>query len=133
MQYYSRLVQEETGTWWKIVEKESGQKMGAIGYNNYSAQHRKCEVGYWLLPQHWGKGIISEALPRILQYLFKEKQVHRIEALVETGNAASCQVAERAGFLLDGTLRDCEWKNNGYISLRLYSLLSSDHVMGNKK
>lgn len=126
MQYYSRLWKDQSGAWWKIVDRWTFEKVGAIGYNNYNALHHKCEVGYWLLPQHWGNGFVSEALQRMIAYLFAEKQVHRIEALVEEGNRPSCRVAEKAGFTLEGILRDFEWKNDRFISLRLYSLLSSD-------
>lgn len=127
MQFYSGLQREGTGTWWKIVDRWGFEKVGAVGFNNYTAQHRKCEVGYWLLPQYWGKGIVSEVLQKLIRYLFEEKAVHRIEALVEEENEASCKVALKAGFILEGTMRDCEFKNGRYINLRLYSLLSTDH------
>jgi ribosomal-protein-alanine N-acetyltransferase len=126
MQYYSRLSKEQTGTWWKIVDRATFEKVGAIGYNNFSVQHNKCEIGYWLLPPYWRKGIIAETLAAMLAYLFDIKKVNRIEALVEEGNTASCKVAQKAGFTLEGVLRDYERKDNRYISLRLYSLLAAD-------
>jgi len=126
MQYYSQLLRDGTGAWWKIVDRQTTQNLGAIGYNNYSASHRKCEVGYWLLPQHWGRGIAAETLQTVMSYLFREKQVHRIEALIELENVKSSGVAERAGFMLDGLLRDYEWKVDRFISLRLYSRLATD-------
>lgn len=124
MEYYIRLRKEGTGTWWKIVHKRTFEKVGAVGFNNYHALHHKCEVGYWLLPQHWGKGIALEVLQCLIRYLFEWKKIHRIEALVEVENKSSCSVAEKAGFTLEGTLRDYECKNGHYISLRLYSLLA---------
>jgi ribosomal-protein-alanine N-acetyltransferase len=123
MQFYSQLQKEGTGLWWKIVDAWTFEKVGAAGFNNYNAQHRKCETGYWLLPQHWGKGIVSEVLPAIIEYLFETKNLHRIEALVEVGNESSCKVLRKAGFELEGTLRECEWKDGRFISLLLYSLL----------
>lgn len=126
MQYYSRLWRDGTGAWWKVVDKRTNEKLGAIGFNNYVLQHNKCEIGYWLLPQHWGKGIISEALQQVATYLFNEWNMHRIEALVEVENTNSCKVALKAGFTCEGTLRDYEQKNGRYISLYLYSLLASD-------
>lgn len=124
MQFYSQLQKEGTGMWWKITDAWTFEKVGAIGFNNYNAQHHKCEIGYWLLPQHWGRGIVSEVLHRVVTYLFEEKKVHRIEALVEDENETSCRVALKAGFTFEGTLRDYEWKAGRYISLRMYSLLS---------
>src|SRR5438309_5957231 len=126
MHYYNQLWNEQTGAWWKIVDRWTFEKVGAVGYNNYSSLHKKCEVGYWLLPQHWHKGIMSEALAQVISYLFNEKKMHRIEALIEEGNVLSCKVVEKAGFTMEGTLRDYEQKNNRYISLRMYSLLATD-------
>jgi len=125
MQYYRQLQKGGTGAWWKITAKETREKLGAIGYNNYSAPHRKCEIGYWLLTRHWRNGIIAEALPVLIRYLFEEKKVHRIEALVEIENSASAAVVRKAGFVLEGTLRDYERKEDRYISLQVYSLLSA--------
>jgi ribosomal-protein-alanine N-acetyltransferase len=126
MRYYSQLEREDTGTWWKIVDRWTFEKLGAIGYNNYLAQHHKCEVGYWLLPQHWGKGIVSEVFQCMITHLFDAKKIHRIEAVVEEGNVTSSKVVDKAGFVFEGTLRDSEWKNERYISLRMYSLLATD-------
>lgn len=78
-----------------------------------------------MLPQYWGKGIVSEVLPRVIEYLFETKNLHRIEALLEAGNDSSCQVLRKVGFKLEGTLRDYEIKNGRFISLLLYSLLST--------
>lgn len=126
MEFYDSLVKNGTGHWWKVVAKVTGERVGAIGYNNYSIQHNKAEVGYWLLPQYWKQGIISEVFPVVIDHLLNEIKVHRIEALVEEGNNDSNRSLERVGFIYEGTMRDCEIKEGSYISLRLYSLLSTD-------
>jgi len=126
MDFYNELWEKDTGTWWKIVDNVDGSRLGAIGFNNYQPAHHKAEIGYWLLPQYWGKGIISEAMEAMILYLQNQKKVHRIEALVETGNKASDKVLLKAGFYYEGTLRDYEMKNGKYISLSVYSLLSTD-------
>jgi ribosomal-protein-alanine N-acetyltransferase len=126
MVYYGQLWRNGTGAWWKITDNKTADKLGAIGYNNYNAQHNKCEIGYWLLPQYWGRGIASEALQRLLGYLFDRIGLHRIEALVEVENLASGNVARNAGFTLEGVLRDYERKDDRYISLQVYSLLQPE-------
>jgi [ribosomal protein S5]-alanine N-acetyltransferase len=126
MDFYRYLQQSGTGKWWKIISKMTGEKLGAIGFNNYNQQHRKAEIGYWLLPANWHKGIISEVMSPVVQYLFRVVQVHRIEALVEEGNIDSNKVLERAGFMFEGSMRDTEIKNGEFISLRMYSLLQTD-------
>jgi ribosomal-protein-alanine N-acetyltransferase len=126
MDFYANLCATGTGCWWKIVEKATGNKLGAVGYNNFNAQHNKAEIGYWLLPIYWKQGAIAEILPTVIAHLVNEKNIHRIEAHVEEGNSDSYRVLERCGFIYEGTMRDCEIKDGNYISLRMYSLLSTD-------
>lgn len=128
MEFYESLSKSGTGYWWKIIEKKTGERVGAIGYNNFNAPHNRTEVGYWLLPQYWKQGILSEVFPVVIDHLLQKKQVHRIEALVEDGNADSNRLLERMGFIYEGTMRDCEIKEGRYISLRMYSLLSTDKI-----
>ncbi|HEU4901468.1 MAG TPA: GNAT family N-acetyltransferase, partial [Flavisolibacter sp.] len=98
MDWYAKMYREETGIAWKIVDKQSGCKMGVIAYYFYKPEHRKAEVGFWLLPQFWNKGFISEALVSVVAYCKNEKGIHRLEAFVEEGNRASSRVLEKAGF-----------------------------------
>lgn len=126
LEWFHSLFTDNTGIWWKIVTRGTLDPVGAIGMNNYQQQHNKTEIGYWLLREYWSQGIISEVLETVIGYLQDEKKIHRIEALVENGNTGSCRVLEKAGFICEGILRDCEIKNGMYISLHMYSLLSTD-------
>jgi ribosomal-protein-alanine N-acetyltransferase len=125
MEFYDTLLREGKGIWWKIVDRKTGERLGAIGFNNYQPKHKKAEIGFWLLPAYWQKGIISEVLPQLVIYLQEELKVHRIEALVEEGNERSCLVLEKIGFVHEGLQRDREIKNNKYISLHVYALILS--------
>jgi [ribosomal protein S5]-alanine N-acetyltransferase len=125
MDWYATLYREETGVAWKIVDKKSGCKMGVIAYYFYKPEHRKAEIGFWLLPQFWNNGIISEALSSAVAYCKTEKRIHRLEAFVEEGNSASSRVLEKAGFAFEGKMQDCEIKGGSFISLLVYALLLS--------
>lgn len=128
MEWYNNLLTERTGIWWKIVNRQTNERVGAIGMNNYQQQHKRTELGYWLLPQFWKQGIISEVLPIVIDHLFKNEDIHRIEALVEEGNDSSCKVLQKSNFQYEGKMRDYEIKNGKYISLLIYSLLSTDLI-----
>ncbi len=128
MQYYSQVQKQGTGGWWKIVNPHRFEKLGAVGFTSYSAQHQKCEIGYWLLPRHWGGGVMTEAVLAVIRFLITEKDIHRVEALIEPENKRSCRVAEAAGFKLEGLLRDYEKKEGRFLSLRVYSLLAAEFV-----
>lgn len=124
MAWYRSLEQEGTGRWWAICPP-SGEFCGAIGYNNYSAVHRKAEIGFWLLPDFWGRGLATEALQEVIRFGFDTWRLHRIEAFVETENVASVQALKRFGFTHEGTLRECEVKNGRYISLDIMALIET--------
>lgn len=80
------------------------------------------------MPEHWRKGLLTEALPAVIRYGFRDMGLHRIHADVEPENKPSCALLTKFGFHLEGTLRDVELKDGKFLSLHQYSLLSSDAV-----
>jgi len=86
----------------------------------------EAEIGFWLLPEHWGKGIIGQVMPDALTYGFKELDLHRIEAVVEAGNDASGRVLRRHGFTHEGALREAELKGGRWIDLEMWALIQRE-------
>jgi len=126
MQFYQNLLQKGTGAWWAFSLKNHSELMGACGLSSVSQEHRKGEIGFWLLPEHWGNGYIPEAAEAVLTYGFEKLRLHRIEAIVEGGNVPSERVLQKLDFTYEGKLRECEFKNNRFIDLLYYSLLKTD-------
>lgn len=123
MDWYAGIEQAGTGRWWSI-RSDNEEFLGAIGINNIVPEHRRCELGFWLLPEHWRKGIMARALPLVIEHCFKTLGLHRIMAEVESDNQASVGVLRRAGFVHEGTLCECEWKDGRAISLDVFALLN---------
>lgn len=123
MAFYKNLEETGTGIWWAVCSPDNRQFYGAGGLSSLSKVHRKAEVGFWLLPEYWGKGLLQEAMTLICNYGFTELNLHRIEGFVETENERCKKAIEKAGFALEGTLKECEWKNDRWISLDVYALL----------
>jgi [ribosomal protein S5]-alanine N-acetyltransferase len=126
LEWYAKNYSEGTGINWKVVDKKSGENIGVVSIYYYKPEHRKAELGYWLLKKFWNKGIAKEVLPAIIDYWFKEKNLHRLEAFVETENEASIALMKSLGFEYEGTMRDCEFKFGRFISLKIYSVLETD-------
>lgn len=124
MEFFRDIETNNTGKWWAVCSADNTIFYGGCGLNNMSVQHRKAEIGYWLLPEFWGMGIITEALPLIIGYGFTALQLHRIEAVVETENSNSKKIMDKTGFQYEGTMRECEYKNGQYISLEMYGKLN---------
>ena len=126
MDWYEKSYREGSGHPWKIIEKTSGEKIGVVAYYFFKPEHKKAEVGFWIFPQYWNKGITTEVLKTVIEYCQKEKGIHRLEAFVEDGNMASSRVLEKLGFAYEGTMRECEIKNGKYINILIYALVKSD-------
>jgi [ribosomal protein S5]-alanine N-acetyltransferase len=124
MKFFADLEEQETGIWWAVCSKATGDFYGAGGFNNWSKEHRKAEIGFWLLPDCWGNGIMAEAMPLICDYGFDELGLHRIEGFVETENINCKKALAKLGFTLEGTMRDCEVKDSKFISLDIYSVIT---------
>ena len=124
MDWFDGLLKNKTGIWWGIVFKESSEIIGACGFNDWQKDHKKIEIGAWLLPEYWGKGIIGEAINKISEYAFNSMNIHRIEGIVETNNIKCKRMLKKLNFVYEGTLRDAEIKNGKYISLDYYSKIN---------
>jgi len=126
MDWFAALEKEKNGLWWAICRASDGTFVGAGGFNNWSQEHQKAEIGFWLLPDHWGKGYMSEAMPVIAQHGFDAMGMHRIEGFVDPNNTACKNALKKLNYTLEGTMRDCERKNDHFISINVYSKLAKD-------
>lgn len=90
---------------WAIVWKESGEAVGDISVVAADMRSECAAVGYCLSRALWGRGVMTEALSRVLGYLFGEVGFYRIEARHAAENAASGRVMEKCGFRKEGVLR----------------------------
>ena len=123
LDWYEKNYNSGTGVHWKITDKNSSEKIGVISYYYHKPEHKKAEVGFWILKQFWNQGITTEVLKVVIDYCHKEKGIHRLEAFIESENIASARVLEKNGFVLEGTMIDAEIKFGRYISLKVYGLL----------
>ena len=121
MKFFADLITKETGIWWAICSLDNNSFYGAAGLNNLRKEHQKAEIGFWLLPDFWGQGIIAEALPLICNFGFEHLGLHRIEAFVEAENTNCKNAMIKLNFQHEGTMKECEVKNGRYISLDIYA------------
>jgi len=123
MRFFAALEIEGTGSWWAICSLENNEFYGAGGLNSIRSEHKKAEIGFWLLKEYWRKGIMTEALPVICKYGFEQLGLHRIEGFVESENISCKMAMKKLGFIHEGTMKDCEFKNDRFISLDIYAKL----------
>lgn len=83
------------------------------------------EMGWWLAPRWWGRGITAIAVGRLIEYCFEDLNLHRVEAGVFLTNTASARVAEKAGLVLEGIASDGYLKDGRLIDRLYYGLARS--------
>jgi len=99
---------------------------GAVGCHPINWHNRNCSIGYWIAERNQGKGIITQCCSTMLDYLFDEMRLHRVEIECGTGNLRSCAIPERLGFVREGITRDGEWLNDRWTDLVVWSMLEDD-------
>lgn len=105
------------------------QAVGNVGFTIKDDIYRyNAEIGYWLGEEFWGRGILSEAVPAMVSYIFNNFQVNRIFACVLEGNAGSMRVLENAGFRAEAVLRKATIKNNKYMDEHIFAVLRDDYL-----
>ena len=108
--------------YWVITFKNDNKLIGTICFWNISKEHYKAETGFELHPDFQGKGIMQEALSKIIQFGFSVLQLKMIEGWTNTGNIRSMKILEKNNFKRD---TDAENKNKGkeeLVNMVIYSL-----------
>lgn len=127
MTWFARIEAEGTGRWWAICPRgKPDQVMGAVGLNDLVAAHRRAEMGYWLLPEHWGQGLAAECTAAMIAHAFGAMGLYRLAAEVDAPNHASRRLLQRLGFREEGIRRAFEWKDGAPLDLVVYSRLADD-------
>lgn len=84
------------------------------------------DLGYWLAPDFWNKGLMTTAVGLFCEEMFSSSDVNRIQAEVFVPNVASCRVLEKCGFQKEGVLRQSVFKNGQFYDAAVYGLLASE-------
>ena len=112
---------------WAVVVKENGpEPIGSIGVNACDDKLRSAHIGYCIGRNWWHMGITSEALRRVMDYLFDEVGMNRVESRHDPRNLHSGAVMKKCGMRYEGTLRQADWNNQGICDACFYSLLASE-------
>jgi ribosomal-protein-alanine N-acetyltransferase len=124
------LFRDGMGFRWAITLRQQPERViGSCGFFSLRRGTQTVECGYELHPDHWCKGIMSEALQAMIAFSFDPHNplpVHRIEALVAPGNTASIRLLEKLAFTCEGTRREFGFWKGSYQDVLLYALLGKN-------
>jgi RimJ/RimL family protein N-acetyltransferase len=104
----------------------TGTPLGRIGLR--LGEPGAAEVGYWVDPRARKRGVATTAVRAVCRWAVTTADVELIEWRCEAGNIASLRVAEKAGFLIEGTLRKRRVRRGVRVDEWVGSLLG-DEVM----
>jgi ribosomal-protein-alanine N-acetyltransferase len=109
---------------WAITLKDNPKLIGIIGHYRIKPEHFRAEVGYMLLPEFHGKGIITEAIKTAIRYGFDQMKLHSIEGVIDPRNIASEKVLQKNGFVKEAHLLENEYYDGQFLDTVIYSLLN---------
>ena len=120
----NKNVDENNSILWGIAFLEDPSTViGTICLWNLKPENYRGEIGYLLHPDHWGKGIMKEAINAVVDYGFNVLGLHSIEALLSPENIASSAVLEKTGFIKEGHLKESFYFNGRFSDTAIYSRL----------
>lgn len=110
------------------IRNQSHQLIGSIGLMEIR-KAEKAEIGYWLAKPYWGRGIMTRAVRRLCSFAFEHYALERIHARVYATNPSSARVLTKAGFELEGTLRNDFTRDGKPEDVLVFGLLRKDSVL----
>jgi ribosomal-protein-serine acetyltransferase len=110
----------------RLVLEVEGEIAGVIGLENIDERNGHAELGYWIARQYQGNGWMTIATGVLCEYAFRERELHRLVIRAMPTNRRSRAVAERLGFMREGTARECTLLHGEHVDLTIYSMLAHE-------
>ncbi|MGG7076593.1 GNAT family N-acetyltransferase [Clostridium sardiniense] len=108
---------------WAINLKDENEVIGSIAVVEIDEENKSCDIGYCMSKKYWGKGIMTESLKAVIDYLFEEVDFNKITARHDTRNGASGKVMIKSGMEYVETLKDIEIPNDkGVCDVKIYEI-----------
>ena len=111
---------------WAIVPKNLNEPIGSISVVSINEKTQMVEIGYCIGRPWWNRGITSEALIAVINFMFDQVGANRVQAKHDVNNPHSGLVMKKCGMKYEGTLRSAAVNNQGVCDVSIYALLKSD-------
>ncbi|MEU8070743.1 MULTISPECIES: GNAT family N-acetyltransferase [unclassified Micromonospora] len=120
-----RAWQQEAGAGWAVT-RGGGEVVGRIAMGGVDLADGVAACAYWVVPAARGAGVASRALRALSAWALAEGRLHRLWLDHSTHNLASCRVAVKAGFRLEGTTRSAAVHDDGRHDMHLHARVRGD-------
>lgn len=107
---------------WCISTENEDKLIGLISVHKLDYNNSTVQIGYVLNKKYWKKGIMKTCLSKMIDYLFDEINIERIEASIHPDNLSSIYLIERIGFIKKGLINQCSFnkETNKYEGRYIY-------------
>ena len=105
---------------------KNGEMIGSIGVTITSEYDFKGSLGYKIGSRWWNQGYSSEAAEAVIDYMFRNTDIERMDAFASVENAASGKVMEKTGMRYEGLLRHYYKIRDGFHDCTLYGIIRDD-------
>lgn len=122
---YRQDWEREKGGHWALTHVD-GQVLGRIALRGLDFDDGVADVAYWVLPAARGAGIASRALTALTVWALDEIGFQRLNLDHSTRNHASCRVATKSGYLLEGTKRSAAVHDDGRHDMHMHARIRGD-------
>lgn len=126
LQDIQRHAEAETLFQWGLARRDDDIVIGTCTLFRIDRRHRRCELGYIVRRDLWGRGFAKEALTALLDHAFGTLGLHRLEADIDPRNASSIRLVERLGFQREGHLRERYFVAGDIQDSVIYGLLAPE-------
>ena len=127
--FIQAMLHSDPNTTFAFAITVDDKAVGSIGVFRKDNIHAHTgEMGYYLAEELWGKGVGTNAVKMVCDYIFQNTDIIRIFAEPFAHNIASCRILEKSGFLYEGTLRSNAVKNGQILDMKIYARIKSDEV-----
>jgi len=117
---------QEESAQWVIARVADGEILGRMSLRGMNLLEGLAHCGYWVLPNARGAGVAPRALAAMADWALEAAGFHRLELGHSVGNEASCRVAAKSGFVLEGTRRSSALHTDGWHDMHLHARIQDD-------
>jgi RimJ/RimL family protein N-acetyltransferase len=121
----ARSWEQELAADWAVCGAD-GEVMARVTLNHIDLKDGLGAIGYWVLPEARGRRVATRSVRLLTDWALNDLGLHRIELEHSTRNPASCRVATRAGYVVDGTRRQHTLHPDGWHDMHLHARVAGD-------
>jgi len=124
IKYSRKQYKDSTSMHLAISSKDS--IVGIIGFHKVDWINHSTSIGYWLVEDYQGRGIVTKSCKSLIDYAFGSLGMNRVEIRCAVENSRSRAIPERLGFMEEGVAREAEWLYDRYVDHAVYAMLRSE-------